>query len=468
MSDQASNPGSAKVLEDLIGEILSFRGTIRDLPVSPEVHATEIREYLHAHFDLHSPTSLDAVFGEVVSMFRRWHLHVTHPRYFGLFNPSVTLGSIVGDTLAALYNPQLAVWSHSPVANEIETLTLSFLMQFLGFDPSTAGANFTSGGAEANFSATVVALGERLPGFLQHGAQGRRPRIYVSSEAHHSFHKTAAMAGIGAEAVRTIPVDDRLQMRVDLLEDQVRTDREAGDEPVMVVATAGTTSAGSVDPIETLTRSCENTRLWLHVDAAWGGSALLVPSLRPLFAGIDRSDSITWDAHKWLSVPMGAGMVFYRDREAAARTFAVATAYMPSSEEGTLDPYGSTVQWSRRTIGLKLFVSLATLGATGYQQMILRQIEMCDRLRKGLARHGWTILYDSPLAVVCFTHDRIREVSSERTFARQIQKRGVAWISSTVLGGSTPALRACVTSHLTDENDIDTLLLALEQELARI
>lgn len=405
------------------------------------------------------------VFDDVTSLFRRWHLHVTHPRYFGLFNPSVTLGSIVGDSLAALYNPQLAVWSHSPIANEIERHTLRWLMSQIGLDPEEAHANFTSGGAEANFTATVVALTDRLPGFVQRGLEGRRVSIYVSEEAHHSFHKTAVMAGLGSDAIRTVAVDGELRLDVDALRRRIEEDRREGWIPALVVGTAGTTSAGAIDPLPEIAALCRDQELWFHVDAAWGGSALLVPELREHLAGVELSDSLTWDAHKWLSVPMGAGMFFTRHREPVLEAFGTRTSYMPGREEDQIDPYASTVQWSRRTIGLKLFLSLATLGLPGYQEMIRHQVAMSRLLADRLRSEGWRVIHESPLAVVCFTHPSLPDAAAVEELARRIQQQGDCWISATRLAGEIPALRACVTSFRTDVKDIEALLALLQREI---
>ncbi len=449
----------------LAEEIEQFQKHIRDLPVAPAVDPEEIRTHLDTAWDLERAHSADAVLDEVTAMFRQWHTQVTHPRYFGLFNPSVTLPSVIGDSLAAVYNPQLAVWSHSPVANELERHTLRFLARQLGMDPNEVQANFTSGGAEANFTAVVVALSATIDGFAERGTGELQPRIYVSAEAHHSFHKTAVMCGLGGRAIRTIPVDADLKMIPEELERAIEEDREKGMLPLMGVATAGTTSAGVIDPIAGVAEICRRQGLWLHVDAAWGGSAMLVPRLRPLFVGIEDADSLTWDAHKWLSVPMGAGMFFCRRPEAVRDAFALSTAYMPAGEEGTIDPYASTVQWSRRSIGMKLFFSLATIGREGYERMIEHQIEMADELRRALVARGWTILNDSPLAVVCFSHPRLPDHAALAAFAHRVQREGTVWISPTTLGETTPALRACVTSFRTEREDIDVLLARLDRHL---
>ena len=299
-------------------EIEEFTCGIRNLRVSQNVTPALIRSELEQRYTFDKPIPLETLTADVSSLLRKWDLHVTHPRYFGLFNPSVRQAGIVADALVALYNPQLAVWSHAPVANEIEKLTLRVFTEAIGFNHETTMANFTSGGAEANFSAVLAALIQRFPGMAESGlaSLGSRPIIYLTGESHHSFVKIARMTGLGTQALHEIPTDNHFTMNAGALESQIDADRKAGCFPFMVVGTAGTTGAGLVDPLARIAEVAGRLHLWFHVDAAWGGSAALSPRLRPVLHGIEHADSVTWDAHKWLSVPMGAGMFFCRHPEA--------------------------------------------------------------------------------------------------------------------------------------------------------
>jgi len=180
--------------------------------------------------------------------------------------------------------------------------------------------------------------------------------------------------------------------------------------PFLVAGTAGTTGAGIIDPLPALADLCARERLWLHVDAAWGGAAALVPEMRSVLAGIERADSITFDAHKWLSVPMGAGIFLTRHRDILDRTFRITTEYMPREAEGmeVTEPYTHSMQWSRRFIGLKVFLTLAVAGWDGYAAAIRHQAAMGDLLRRELSENGWEIVNPTALPVVCF-RDRDRD-----------------------------------------------------------
>ena len=435
--------------------------------IVPDVSPEEIRAHLESRYDFIAPVSLDAAVADVEAMMRRWQVQVTHPRYFGLFNPSVTAASVIADTLVAAYNPQLATWRTSPAANEIERHTLKWLASKFGLPPSTH-ATFTSGGAEANLSAVVLALTRAFPGYGEDGlgGLGRRPAIYLTSQAHDSFYKIAHMTGIGRRALRLVATDGDLKMDVGDLARRIDDDRRHGWTPVMVVATAGTTAAGAIDPLRDIAACCEARALWLHIDAAWGGAAIVVPEMRRHLDGIGTADSITCDAHKGFSVPMGAGMFFCRHPRVVDEAFRARTAYMPpASGESTVDPYTTSAQWSRRFIGLKLFLALAERGETGYAEMIEHQARMGVLLRDALVREGWRIVNHTPLPLVCFTRDGL--VVSD--FLSALYRRQIAWMSEVRLGDGPPVVRACLTSFRTTAADVERVAgeitrVALEQQ----
>lgn len=439
-------------LHHLADSFEDFARGIERGAITPDVTPDAIRRYLADRFDLSEPMPLDALVREVAGMLDGWGVHVTHRRYFGLFNPSVTGASVVADTLVAAHNPQLAAWSHAPAANEIERFTLARLMPYLGCDPDTTVANFTTGGAEANLSALLAALAHRFPAFPRTGARGlpREPVVFLSEEGHHSLVKAAQMTGLGREAIRTVPTDADGRMELAALWRLVAEERDAGRAPLLVVGTAGSTSTGIIDPLPEIGSFCREQGLWFHVDAAWGGAAALSPRLRPHLTGIEIADSVVWDAHKWLSVPMGAGMFFCRHRDAVLRAFQVATPYMPAArDEEVVDPFSTTVQWSRRFIGLKLFMTLAERGLPGYAAMIEEQAELGDYLRDALRASGWDIVNTTPFPVVCFRRDGV----DAGQLVQEIQRRQIAWMSDVPVGGH-PAVRACITSFRTTREDI--------------
>jgi len=205
---------------------------------------------------------------------------------------------------------------------------------------------------------------------------------------------------------------------------------------------------------------CEQKGLWFHADAAWGGAAVLSPKLKHHLAGIEKADSITCDAHKWLSVAMGSGMFFCRHPETMAQTFRAHTTYMPGDQKGAApDPLLMSVQWSRRFIGLKLFMALAEKGEDGYAQMMERQTALGQLLRDLLLDSGWRVLNDTPLPVVCFARDGV----DSKHILDGLRERQTAWMSLAEVGG-TVAIRACITSFKTSSEDVRMVV----EELNRI
>jgi len=432
---------------------------VDELRVAPQLDPAAIRAMLEP-CDFSRPLSPNEAVALAAVGLTEHQVHTPHPRYYGLFNPAPTTMGIAADALAAAFNPQIAAWSHSPFAAEVERHLVRALGARFGFS-ETDGA-FASGGAEANHTAVVVALSAAFPEFNAAGLRNlpAQPVLYTSSEAHHSFRKAARMCGIGTDAVREIGVDASLRLRPDELEAAIIADRASGLAPFLIAATAGTTNAGAIDPLPECAAVAQQHGLWLHVDAAWGGAAALVPELRPLLTGIEHADSITFDAHKWLSVPMGTGLFLTRRLDAMDRAFSMRTAYMPREAAGldVVDPHLHTMQWSRRFIGLKVFLSLLVAGWEGYERAIRHQTAMGDLLRTRLASAGWQIENDTLLPVVCFTDPH---GADPHAMAMDIVASGEAWLSTTLLAGKRTTLRACITNYRTTSEDIAALIDAL-------
>jgi len=442
-------------------DFAELQEVIQQGPIYPNGTPEEIRAHLASHYDFRGQKDLAETVADVERMLRTWQVQVTHPRYFGLFNPSVTLASVVADTLVAMYNPQLANWRTSPAGNEIERHTLGWLAAKFGL-PAQSRATFTSGGTEANLSAVTVALTNAFPGYGEDGLRSlaAEPTIYLTEEAHHGFNKIAHLTGLGRKALRMVAVDGDLKMDMADLERRVAEDRRSGFAPFMVVGTAGTTATGAIDPLKELGRFCQRAGLWFHADAAWGGAAILSPELRHHLAGIESADSITCDAHKWFSVSMGCGMFFCRHPDRVAEAFRSQVSYMPDKESRPVfDPYTTSMQWSRRFIGLKLFLSLAQNGESGQAAMIEHQTRMGHVLRESLIASGWRIVNRTPLPLVCFTRDGL----DVRRFLASLREEQIVWMSEVPIQGR-PAVRACITSYRTTESDV----LSVVEEMNRL
>jgi glutamate/tyrosine decarboxylase-like PLP-dependent enzyme len=447
----------ATLWSDLVRAIEAYIGDVAGLPLTPTASRDEIAR-LVAQFDFAVPKAPSEALAAAVGAMRAAQVHTAHPRYFGLFNPAPTTMGIAADALVAALNPQLAAESHAPFAVAAERHLLRAFATRFGF-PDDAEGTFASGGAEANVAAILLALVRASPEFARRGARALSGDavVYASAEAHHSLEKGARMCGLGSDAVRRVGVDRDLRMDPGRLRDAITSDRRAGRLPVMIVATLGTTNAGAIDPVASVAEVAAKERLWLHADAAWGGLAAIVTELRASIAGVERADSITFDAHKSLGVPMGAGMLITRHAGALAAAYGVHADYMPSGS--TRDPFAESPQWSRRFIGLKLLLSLAVAGWSGYETTLAREVELGRRLRRKLVESGWRLVNETPLPIACFVDARRDDGDSGR-FLTAVAK-GVApraWISVTRVAGGRRALRACITSARTEEADVDALI----------
>ena len=433
---------------------------VRQLSVTPRLPRAALLDRLRG-YDFARPRRLAALVDEVADLLEEGSLHPTHPRYFGLFVPGSHPAGMMADALAALYNPQLGAWWHGPAAVEIERHTLDHLRRRIGLDGSATAA-FTTGGSEANLSAVLAALARALPRRGREGLTGldRAPVFYASDQAHDSFVKVAHVTGLGRAALRRVRSDPHQRLDVAALRRAVARDRRARLRPFLVVATVGTTATGAIDPLVDLADFCRGEGLWLHADAAWGGMAVLSDTLRSHVEGLERADSITWDAHKTLPVPMGAGMFFCRWPRWSEAAFAVRTGYVPDPQPGTADPYQTTLQWSRRFIGLKVFLTLAVLGQAGVAALVDGQAAMGRRLREALAAEGWDLRNDSPLPLVCFT-PRGASPRAASAIARAVVAEGLAWVSEVHRPRGGPWLRACITHHETGPEDVEALVEAL-------
>ena len=452
----------SRLWSHLIETIENYTTGIPEQRVTPELEPQKIRSLLAACTFEQPMDPLEAV-DFVARGLTQYQTHSSHPRYYGLYNPAPTTMGIAGDALAAAFNPQLAAWSHSPLAIEIEQHLIRSFGEWFGYDPKHTDGTFTSGGAEANHTALLTALADAFPDYPVRGVRALegQPVFYASSESHHSFLKAARISGIGIDAMKRVEVDHELRMIPRALEAAIERDRSAGCIPFMLVATAGTTNAGVMDPLSQLAAIASRHRLWFHVDAAWGGAAALVPELRPLLNGIASADSITFDPHKWLHVPMGAGVYLTRHMEILHRTFHTQTSYMPREAIGldVIDPHLHSMQWSRRFTGLKVFLSLLVAGRPGYEHALRRQTAVGQMLREGLRENGWVIQNSTPLPVACFSDP---DGADSQNIAMRIVSSGQAWISTTQIKGRT-VLRACITNYRTSPTDVQALLDALNE-----
>ena len=308
----------------------------------------------------------------------------TRPRYFAFVASSGLEIGVIGDLLASCFDANLAVWAAA--ATEIEDQAVRWVAEFLGF-PAAAGA-FTSGGTVSNMTALAAARERAIPGSRRRGLRGVSATVYCSNEAHYSIERAAEILGIGSDNVRALPIDGNRRLVPEQVAAAIRADRAAGRVPVAVVATAGTTLTGAVDPIGELADVCHDAGVWLHVDGAYGLPAATAPSTAHLFAGLDRVDSVTLDAHKWLYLPKACGVLLVRHREDLFDAFSHNESYIPH-ERTTGHMVDITLEYSRPFRALKLWLAFRAHGAQAFREAVednLRQARLLYELVRGERR----------------------------------------------------------------------------------
>ncbi|HWG32549.1 MAG TPA: pyridoxal-dependent decarboxylase [Gemmatimonadaceae bacterium] len=427
-------------------------------PVVPTIDMGRLRDDLAA-FDFEMPRGLDELLPWTIAQIEHGVVHMTNPRYFGLFNPAPSFPAQCGDRIAGAFNPQLATATTSPAAVEIEAHVIRAVARRAGLPEGSSG-HFTSGGSEANYTAVIAALTQANDRFGLDGARAFAgpPVFYISRESHLAWVKIAHQSGIGRSAVRQVPTDGTGRMDAGALATMIADDKARGNVPVLIVATLGTTNAGMVDPIHACADLAAEHRLWLHADAAWGGAVIASDRYRIVLSGIERADSVTIDAHKWFATTMGCGMFMTRHPAVLSAAFQVSTGFMPSNS-ATVDPYVTTAQWSRRFLGVRLFLSLAAAGWCGYAQHVERSIALIGLLERKLAARGWMVANQPKLAVLSI-EPPVGSVGA-RTIGARVLASGCAWVAVAKFEGRD-TIRVCLTHGQATTGDIDQLVDTLE------
>lgn len=386
-----------------------------------------------------------------------------HARYFGF--PRGTPGVIAAHAaaLAAVANPELATRQHAPFAVRAEErLAQLFGERLLGAEAASFGGALTSGASEGTTTALLAALMQRFPRFVKEGAASCSPppRVYTSVDAHPSLQKALRAVGLGDRALRLVAADRDGRLKPESLATALGEDRGAVT-PLFVAATFGTTTTGALDPIARVADLCDRQRLWLHVDAAYGG-LLALASTPPADVGLlGRARSLVFDPPKSLPVPGGIGLLWLRPPELYEAIYSVPARYLPRSQG---EPFARSPAWSRAFRGLPLLLTLADRGFAGFAEAIDKKLALADELRVRLTQAGFTLAANTPLPVVSFfdgTHPRGQGAAHLAALADSAKKRAGAYLPLVRLVSGAPVLRAAIVSDHTGSADLAALVEAL-------
>ena len=460
----AEGAGALDIWQELLGRLPR-------LPVGIEQSAEEVAEAVT--MPIPDEPLADA---EIIEYLRQltfdWSMYPGHSGFMAYISGAGTVPGAAADLLAAALNQNLGAWRLSPAGTTIELHLMQSFAQRFGL-PETAGGIFTSGGAMAAFTALKAARDAKAGYQVRTEGIAGGPRLtaYGSTEVHDVNSRAADMLGLGSDAVRAVPVDDALRMRVDELRRAIEADLGAGNQPFAVVATAGTVATGAIDPLEEIAGLCRQFDLWLHIDGAYGGIAALVSALKPQFAGIERADSIAFDPHKWLYTPHSGGALVVANARHLEDSFAVHPAYTAEDKELTrrgIDLFNMGPQFSRGFQGLKVWVSLLAHGWDAYSRRIAHDVELARYLHDLAGqRPEFEVLDPQSLSIACFRFvpDRLPDAPGPDEYLNTLNERLMAEIQ---LGGRVfPSnaivddrfwLRACIVNFRTEAEDVEALL----------
>jgi aromatic-L-amino-acid decarboxylase len=385
------------------------------------------------------------------------------PRFFAFVGSSGLEIGVLGDLLASCFDVNLALWAGA--ASEVEEQAVRWVSEFIGF-PAAAGA-FTSGGTISNVTALAAARERALPGTRRTGMRDTlRGALYCSREAHYSVVRSAELLGIGADQVRALPLGDLRRVSPEAVAEAIDRDRAAGIAPIAVVATAGTTLTGAVDAIDALADVCAERDTWLHVDGAYGVAAATTPSAGDLFVGLDRADSVTLDAHKWLFLPKACGVVLVRRREDLHGALAHEEDYVPHDrpDHHMVD---ITLEYSRPFRALKLWLAFRAHGADAIRDAIERNLRQARLLYAEVSGcDDLELLCAEPqLSIVPFRHvpPGVADVDAHNLrLVAALQETGDVWVAPATVDDKI-CLRPCIVNYRTTDDDVRALVALVRE-----
>jgi aromatic-L-amino-acid decarboxylase len=384
--------------------------------------------------------------------------HWQHPGWFAYFPANNSPASVLGEFLTAGLGAQCMVWQTSPAAAELEEVVLDWLRQMTGLPENFAGVI-----QDTASTATLCALlsaRERATGFESNDAGLRAPlTIYASEEAHSSVDKGVKIAGFGSKNFRRVPTDERFAVIPEKLEEAMTRDRDAGFVPACVVATVGTTSSGAIDPLRAIGEICRKHGAWLHVDAAWAGTAALLPEKRWILDGVELADSFVFNPHKWMVTNFDCSAYFVKDPATLVRTFEIHPEYLKTGVDAKVKNYRDWgIQLGRRFRALKLWFVIRSYGVEGLQAMVREHIRLAALVKDWVEGDGrFELLAPVDLGLVCFRLDDGREESGLNELNRRLLERvnalGRVFLTHTTLRGKY-TIRLVVGQRTTEERHV--------------
>ncbi len=460
---------------DLIDWIADYFDHIDDLPVLAAIEPGDLKAQLPANPPQHGEP-MEQIVADLDRLIVPALTHWSHPSFFAYFATSTSGPGILGELLTAAFDNKAMLWRTSPASTELEEVTLEWLRQMMGLDPGMSGIIYDT--ASVSSMHAIAAAREGVEQRIREdGMSGRTDlpllRVYVSEQAHSSIEKGVITLGLGQRALRKIPTDAQFRMDVRALEAAIEEDLGKGYLPFCIVATVGTTSTSSIDPVPEIVPISEKHVMWLHVDAAYAGSAAIVPEFRSILAGCERADSLVTNPHKWLFTPFDLSVLYCRHMDLLKRAFSLVPEYLRTPEQEKVrsgSDYG--VQLGRRFRALKLWMVIRYFGHEGLAARIREHCRVASLFASWIEESAdWELMAPHPLALVCFracparVNERDLDALNESIMHR-VNATGRALLSHTRLHDKL-TLRLSIGNIRTTEQHVRHVWELLNQELER-
>jgi aromatic-L-amino-acid decarboxylase len=449
--------------------VADYRESIASRAITSVVQPGDVTAGLTAHIP-EGPDSLSAVLRDLDAVIMPGIVHWGHPAFLGYFGSTSNGPALLGEIAAAALNVSAMTWRTSPAATELETVVLRWIRELVGLPDAFTGVVYDTASV-AVLHALAAAREQAWPSVRAHGVAGRDDvrvqRVYASDQAHSSLERAMIVLGLGEENVVRVPSDDAFRLDVRALRDAVQDDRRRGRQPLAVVATVGTTSSASVDPVREIADLCESERLWLHVDAAYGGAIGVLPEARHLMNGVARADSVVVNPHKWLFVPLDFSTLYVRRPEALRAVFALTPEYLRGDSAGgggegpAIDYMDYGIQLGRRFRALKAWMVLRAFGRSGIAARVREHCRLAGVLARCVcAEAGMELAAPPSMSVVCFrsapvglSTDAVDDLNV--AIVEAVNASGDAYLTHTRLGGRA-VMRIGFGNVLTTEEHLAT------------
>ena len=458
----------------IVDWIADYRATVASRPVMARTEPGDVRKQLPAEAPSH-PEPFDAIVRDLDRIIVPGLSHWQHPQFFGYFPCNGTLASVLGDYVSTGLGVLGLAWQSSPALTELEEVVTDWMRTMLGLSDAWSGVI-----QDTASTSTLIALmcaRERTTGYSSNrGGLQSEPQpltVYTSAHSHSSVDKAALLAGFGRANVRVIPHDEHYAMRPDALAAAIAADLSAGAKPCAIVATSGSTASTALDPIDAIAAVAARHRLWLHVDAAMAGSAMVLPECRWMWNGVEGADSLVINPHKWLGAAFDCTLYYVRDPEHLIRVMSTNPSFLQTAADGrvkNLRDWG--IPLGRRFRALKLWFLIREQGVSGLQARLRRDLEnarwLADEIR---GASGWRLLAPVPLQTLCVRHEPAGlggEALDRHTqaWAGRVNRSGAAYLTPAVLDGRW-MVRVSIGAEQTERPHVEALWKTMQMEAAR-